>query len=142
MRFWDSSAVVPLLVRQAASDRAEAELRSDGHMVVWWATSVECLSAISRQERAGSVDEATAARARRVLGNMAGVWTEVGPTEDVRELAGRLLRRHALRAADALQLAAALAWAETRPHGHEVCVLDGRLADAAGLEGLEIALGP
>ena len=40
---------------------------------------------------------------------------EVLPAEAVREQAARLLRLHPLRAADALQLAAALVWADSPP---------------------------
>ena len=55
--------------------------------------------------------------------------------EPVKSLAMRLLRLHALRAFDALQLAAALRWAEGHPQGRTLHTLDGRLARAARLEG-------
>jgi hypothetical protein len=59
----------------------------------------------------------------------------VAATDDAKGLARRLLRVHALRAADALQLGAALAWAEGRPAGRVLHTLDAHLAIAAEREG-------
>jgi predicted nucleic acid-binding protein len=50
----------------------------------------------------------------------------------------RFLRVHSLRAADALQLAAAFIAAERRPPSLEVITLDERLADAARKEGFAL----
>ena len=47
MRFWDSSGIVPLLVEEASSASMRAHLRADGDLVVWWATPVECVSALA-----------------------------------------------------------------------------------------------
>jgi predicted nucleic acid-binding protein len=56
----------------------------------------------------------------------------------VREAAVRFLRVHPLRAADALQLAAAFVAAERRPSSLEVVTLDDRLAVAARKEGFAL----
>jgi hypothetical protein len=61
--------------------------------------------------------------------------TEVLPTERLRSTADRLLRVHPLRAADALQLAAALAWADNAPSGLAFVCLDRPLREAAQKEG-------
>jgi len=140
MIFWDASAVVPLLLAETSSTSARAVTEADGAMIVWWATPVECLSAIARREGAGALSPAHAAAARGRLDRLAGTWGEVLPAEQVRTQAGRLLRVHPLRAADALQLAAALTWARQRPGGHVLCTLDARLAEAAAKEGFELAL--
>ena len=66
--------------------------------------------------------------------------TAAAPSAKVREHARRLLLRHPLRAADALQLAAALTWALDRPREHALCTLDTRLAEAAKGEGFRLAL--
>ena len=63
----------------------------------------------------------------------------IAPTVALRERAGRLLRRHPLRAADALQLAAALAWTEHAPGGERFVCLDDRLRVAATREGFAIS---
>jgi len=66
---------------------------------------------------------------------IADAWHEVEPSELVRENAVRFLRVHSLRAADALQLAAAFVAAERRPTSLQVVTLDERLADAMRKEG-------
>jgi len=58
--------------------------------------------------------------------------------EPVTSLATRLLRLHTLRAADALQLGAALHGAEGQPKGRTVHTLDSRLALAAEREGFAV----
>ena len=63
-----------------------------------------------------------------LLDSLARSWTEVLPSDAAR----RLLRVNALRASDALQLAAALTWAGTG-EGHRLATFDDRLALAAGL---------
>jgi predicted nucleic acid-binding protein len=137
VRFWDSSAIVPLLVAEPATDVLLARLREDPEVGVWWATSVECASAIARLEREGAEEgEVTAALAR--LDQLARAWVEVEPHDEIRELARRLLRVHALRAADALQLAAAYICAERRPSTLEFITLDDRLRAVARKEGFAV----
>lgn len=78
--------------------------------------------------RAGGPDADAAVQAC-----LASLWpgvARVAPMDDVLTRAEGLLARSALRAADALQLAA-LVWAVDRPTGHEVVCLDDRLRDAA-----------
>ena len=135
MKFWDASAIVPLLLSEAATGTLQALARKDPAILVWWATEVECASALARLERDGALDESAAAEAFDRLKQLAGGWHEVDPTDAVREAAVRLLRVHPLRAADALQLAAAFVAAERRPSSLEVVTLDDRLAGAARKEG-------
>jgi hypothetical protein len=66
----------------------------------------------------------------------------VEPTDEIRETARRLLRVHALRAADALQLAAAFVAAERRPPTMTFVTLDERLRTAAAREGFVLASLP
>jgi uncharacterized protein len=134
MRFWDSSAVVPLLVRRPESEVVAAVLDEDPDMIVCWTTPVECASALARLRREGHVDVARESAVLALLRELADEWTEVVPAEQMRETAYRLLRTHALRAADALQLAAARTWAG-RPAGDAFVTFDTRLAEAAALEG-------
>jgi len=135
MRFWDASAIVPLLMTESTTKTVQALAEKDPTMVVWWATEVECASAIARLERDDALDEAAATRAYHRLGQLAHAWHEVDPSDPVREAAVRFLRVHPLRAADALQLAAAFITAERRPSSLEVVTLDDRLAAAARKEG-------
>ena len=138
MRFWDSSAVVPLLVGEAASDDMTAEYLRDPEMVVWWATTVECVSALARLERDGVLEPSSMATAIQRLNSLDGGWSEVQPTARVRQIALRLLRVHGVRAADALQLSAALAAAEDHPASLELVTLDHRLSRAAEREGFTV----
>lgn len=131
MRFWDSSAIVPLLVREPHSADARALLREDERILVWWATPVECASALRRLERQQAIAASDLAPALRLLTSLGGSWSEIVPAHPVRTHAQRLLAVHPLRAADALQLAAALVWRGQDPAGADFVSLDDRLRDAA-----------
>ena len=139
MRFWDSSAVVALLVDDPRHRRSLARLEQDEAMLVWWATPVECISALARREREGAMSADGFAIASGRLRTLAEQWHEVLPTNAVRSVAERMLRIHALRAADALQLAAATIAAERDPPSLELVSLDERLNEAASKEGFRIA---
>jgi predicted nucleic acid-binding protein len=135
VKFWDSSALIPLLVPEAISRRLQGIYGVDPVMLVWWATEIECTSAIARRQRQGDLSEAAAAEAFTRLDALRGSWHEVEPSEDVREAAKRFLRVHDLRTADALQLAAAFFAAESRPSTLAFVSLDDRLLSAARREG-------
>jgi predicted nucleic acid-binding protein len=141
VRFWDSSAIVPLLVAEPVSTEVMSEYERDPEMLVWWGTEVECVSALARLEREGSLPGTSTTDAVRRLTAMAQAWREVEPIGRVRQTAVRLLRVHALQAGDALQLAAALAAAEDHPDTLPFVTLDERLAQAAEREGFPIVLG-
>lgn len=138
MRFWDASAIVPLLITELWTRRVQALVAQDPAMLVWWGSEVECASAITRLEREGALGEQAIALAFKGLGQLADAWHEVEPSDAVREAAVRFVRVHPLRAADSLQLAAAFVAAERRPATLEVITLDGRLATAARKEGFAL----
>jgi uncharacterized protein len=135
MRFWDSSALMPLLVAEPATAALSQLAAQDGEIVVWWATPVECASAIARLERDAALRPPQVAAAFSRLDAFAAGWLQVEPSDEIRETARRLLRVHPLRAADALQLAAAVVAAERRPPTMTFVTLDDRLRTAAGREG-------
>lgn len=138
MRFWDASAIVPLIADEPQRARLQRVLLEDPQMLVWWGTPVEVISAMARREREGIVDGNEVARSITVLRRLAQGWEEVVPSDTVRRTAERLLRHHPLRAADSLQLAAALAVAENDPASLEFVCLDERLTAAARREGFVI----
>jgi predicted nucleic acid-binding protein len=117
------------------------ELERDPDMLVWWGTPIECISAITRREREGALSLADAAVAIDRLRTLGRGWQEVLPTEVVRSAAQRILRVHPLRAADSLQLAAALVAAERDPASLTFVSLDERLSEAATREGFPILRG-
>jgi hypothetical protein len=137
VRFWDASAVVALCLEEARTAEVDALLRADAEMAAWWATPVECASALARSRRDGRIGPEEEDAALELLDGLGRAWYEVQPGFRVRAHARRLLRVHPLRAADALQLAAALVWAGAPPSG-TIVTLDGRLAEAARLEGLAV----
>lgn len=65
-------------------------------------------------------------------------WREIQPEEVVRDEAESLLSRFPLRAADALQLAAALRWAVGGPKDHPFVSGDAQLLDAAHKLGFQV----
>ena len=138
MRFLDSSAIIPLCMKERASEAMEGLMKGDEDVVVWWMTRIECLSALSRRRREGVLSSGDEVQARAVLSALAAAWSEIQPTEVVRMRAERLLSIHPLRAADALQLAAALMWAQETPRGFEFVCLDQNLREAAFKEGFSI----
>lgn len=138
MKFWDSSAIVPLLVGEKATRQLQQLATRDPDVLVWWGSEIECHSAVARLERAAAVSAKEAAAARGRLTRLAERWYEIEPSVSVRELAIRLLRVHPLRTADALQLAAALVASEHRPSSLGFVCLDERLAAAAQKEGFAV----
>jgi uncharacterized protein len=135
--FWDSSALVPLLLEQPRSAHAEALITTDNEMVAWWGSAIECASAFARLERERRLDAASARSARTLLAELSASWYEIQPVPTVREQAMRLLRVHPLRAADAMQLAAAIEWSGAAPRGIFACY-DDRLREAAEREGFAV----
>ena len=138
MKFWDTSAIVPLLVAEKTTARLQALGRRDPDMLAWWGSAVECASALARLERDAALDANSAAVAFQRLRQIADTWHEIEPSQLVSENAVRFLRVHPLRAADALQLAAAFVAAERRPSSLQVVTLDERLADAMRKEGFAV----
>lgn len=138
MNFWDSSALVPLLVTEATSDLRRTQYNADPWAVVWFGTLVEVESSLVRRQRDGQLPADVEHAARKRLTEITKQWTEVIPTGEVRARAIRLLRVHQLRAADAFQLAAALIFCREQPQHLPFLTADQRLRDAASLEGFPV----
>jgi len=138
VRFWDSSAILPTCVQEPRSQMLLQLRRDDPDIVVWWATKVESVSAVQRLLRMRQIDAAGRAI---FLDCVEALWPsldQIAPTEEVRTRAEQLLARHSLRAADALQLGAALVWARDQPARHDFVCLDERLREAARREGFTV----
>lgn len=138
MKFWDSSALVPLLVEEDfTSHLCELYLREDG-ILAWWGSEVECASAVARLERETRLPPRAATLAFQRLDALARSWHRVEPVEVIRQTAKRFLRVHPLRAAGALQLAAAFLASEGQPSTLGFVCLDDRLSTAAQREGFHL----
>lgn len=137
MRFWDSSAIVPLVVEEASSSACRSLLRRDRAIAVWALSRVEVLFAIWREVRAGNMERVAAIQAGKRLDALSVAWTEVDGLAAARARAERIVAVHPLRAADALQLAAALVLSREKPRWSFVTG-DQQLASVAELEGFDV----
>jgi uncharacterized protein len=138
LKFWDSSAVLPLVVAEASTRQMQTIAETDPVMSVWWVTEIECVSALARLEREGALSADATETALKRLDTLAETWNEVQTVVALRGVARRLLRVHILRAAAALQLAAANILAEGQPRSLEIVTLDRQLAAAARREGFSV----
>ncbi|MEX0692744.1 MAG: type II toxin-antitoxin system VapC family toxin [Gemmatimonadales bacterium] len=138
MKFWDTSALLPLLVEEPHSGAMQALMRDDPAVAVWWLTPVEAWAALARLEREHRLRETDVTVAGALLDEARRQWTEIPPLDRVRDQAVRLVRLHPLRSADALQLAAAVVLADFDPRTLPFVTLDAQLASAARREGFEV----
>jgi hypothetical protein len=140
VKFWDSSALVPLIAEERLSASCRKLWRSDPQMVVWALTRIEMASAVRRKERARELGEKDVGLALRLLEKLADRWTEVDALTPVRDRAERLVSVHPIASADALQLAAALLFAADFPKGRGFVTADEGLARAAARERFDVFL--
>ena len=138
MQYWDTSAIVPLVVAEPASARVRSWASRDAAIVTWAWTRVEVVSALERRARDGHLVPAQRREALARFGQLFDAWDEVTDLLAVRTRAIQFLARHTLRAADAAQLAAALLVSEDDPASITFVCLDGRLAEAAEREGFSV----
>ena len=135
--FWDSSALVPLCIQESTSRQVRSYLRKFA-TVVWWASPVEVHSAVTRLHRSGAVNDAEKQGALARLALLRRGWSEILPDDSLRELASKLLDVYTLRAADSLQLAAALIWCRQQPAQRRFISGQERLCDAAEAAGFDV----
>lgn len=138
MKFWDSSAIVPLLVEEAASEHLVSLRKADWKMAVWWGTETECVSALARREREGHLVRAQVAGAECLLERVLKSAHVVLPCQEIRNTARRLLLTHPLRAGDALQLSGAILFAGPQVRDLSFVTLDHNLAACAEREGFPV----
>jgi predicted nucleic acid-binding protein len=136
--FWDASGIVLLCLAQPESNQARRLQRSYPRLVVWWGSLVEATSAFERVRREGMAPPAECDRALGRLGALSRRWIEVQPVDRLRSLSTELLSRHPVRAADALQLSAAVIWAGDRPRNRGFITFDEKLGRAAAAEGFSV----
>jgi predicted nucleic acid-binding protein len=137
VRFWDTSAIIPLLVAEAPTAAITELLSQDSAMRVWMFTPVEILSAMRRKEFETADENARAVSQRRLM-TLEAVWRVVMADELTLTIARDVVSRHPLRAADALQLAAAIVAAAGDIAALPFVTLDDRLAAAARAEGFAV----
>jgi len=113
-------------------------------VVVWWSTPLEVASALARLVRMQQLDATDYSRARKLAQTLADSWSVIQPSDALRANAAQLVGRFDLRAADALQLAAALVWCEHAPQDRVFLTANQKLREAALLSGFDARpmLGP
>ena len=136
MKFWDTSAIIPLLVEELKSDYVERLFIADSSMIVWWGTSIECVSAVSRLERENKISAREAEKILLRLSELRQSWREILPSNKSKQITERILRVHPLRAPDAQQLAGCVI--ANSDCSIEFVTLDKRLENAANKEGLPV----
>ena len=136
--FWDASAVIPLVFPDSRSDDIGVVSTMPSDLVMWWGTPVECHAAAYRRHREGKATTGDVRAGLQRLRELTADALVVRPDDVLRARAERLLAAHPLRAADALQLAAALTWSEDQPWNEKFVCLDKRLRDAARKEGFSV----
>ena len=133
MRFWDTSALVPLMIDEPRSEEMRALAQQDAHIVTSAFTVVEIASANWRRRHAGELSMSAHETADRNFAYLSETWIELPITQDIIDAATSVLSRHTLRAGDALQLGAAtVATGQIRL---TFVTLDKGLAAAAQSEG-------
>ena len=138
MRYWDSSALVSLFVAQASTPEVRDLYSRDPGVVTWTLSEVEILSALCRLAREWAMGQNDFDLSVRHLADLWKAVDAVTAFDAVKTRARRLLKTHALRAADALQLGAALVCASDEPSQWSFVCLDDQLAGAARREGFAV----
>lgn len=138
VNYWDTSAIVPLLVEENSTSVREAEFGSGSPVVTCWSTALEVRSALERLRREGVLPESSLRAAENRFAVLRRQWLVVRPGDFCRERAERLLRIHPLRAADALQLASALVACGENTKDAEFHCGDVPLCTAARLEDFSV----
>jgi predicted nucleic acid-binding protein len=138
MIFWDSSAIVPLLVNEPKTKETHAILSKDRNLTVWCLTYLEATSALNRRLRTGEIHFGHFRAGEERLKRLRQAWDQILFSDRLIQLAARLLRTHPLRTADSLQLAAALIAGGSDPSQVNFLSYDERLNEAAEREGLRV----
>ena len=138
MKFWDSSAMVPLILDEEETDYCLKTLSDDQEMLIWYLSKVEVISALCRLVREKSLSENEFQKSKKRLNDLIERAHEVKVIQKVRDRALRLLEVHRLRAADACQLASALVATQEEPDRLAVICFDQRLMRAAIKEGFVV----
>jgi predicted nucleic acid-binding protein len=137
LAFWDSSALIPLCVEQKQSERSTALFARYG-VAVWWSTPVEIVSGLTRLMCMAEIDPDEFRAGKQLAQTIAKMWVAIRPSARISAQACLLLEQYPLRAAAALQLAAAWEWCEGKPQSQVFLTVDQRLREAAALAGFTL----
>jgi predicted nucleic acid-binding protein len=137
MRFWDTSALIPLMLEEAESDRMRLLLAEDRAIAIASITPLEISSVLWRRRHAGQLHIDEHHEADAMFAELSARWSEVMPTTLILRKALDVVTRHPLRTLDAIQLGAAIVLSD-EPACMTMVTLDRNLANAARAEGFEV----
>jgi predicted nucleic acid-binding protein len=137
MRFWDTSALIPLMLEEAESGRMRLLLAEDRAIAIASITPLEIASVLWRRRHAGLLHLDEHHEADALFAELSARWNEVMPTTLILRKALDVVTRHPLRTLDAIQLGAAIVLSH-EPACMTMVTLDRNLADAARAEGFEV----
>lgn len=137
IRYFDASALVKRYVEEAGSDRVR-RLMANGLNATSRLSEVEIASALVRRCREGSFPVSERDRVLAALPLDLAAMFVVELTPEVSARCFGLLRRHRLRASDAVQLASSLCLQEQVGSPVQFAAFDDRLLEAARAEGLQL----
>jgi len=137
MMFWDTSALVPLILDEPTSLQMRAIFADDPEILTSAFTTIEIASAVWRRRHASELSLAAHQQTDELFAGLSTTWTELAVSQDAIDSANGAMSRHALRAGDALQLGTALLAAPS-PRKLGFVTLDKELAAAARKEGFPV----
>lgn len=138
MNYLDASALVKRYVKEDGSERVTAMVLREGPVATATIAYAEVFAAFARRHREGGISPRRYATLQR---NFAREWPahiRVALRDDVLVRARDLVRRHPLRAYDAVHLATALDLQVALGEPVTFVAADGRLLDAAARERLGV----
>ena len=133
--YFDTSALVPLVISEPTSSAAARIWDAAGRVVATPLVYVEAHAALAQAQRLGRLTRTQLRRGLKALESLDQQLDRIELTHALIRFAGGIAERHALRAYDAVHLAGALS-----VNGPEVVFATGdqRLATAARAAGLAI----
>ncbi len=137
MRYFDASALAKRYVREKGSLKVRCLLSVDVPATSRL-SSVEIVSALIRRSREGAISEAQRERALAMVEADLAAMLVIELTPAIVGRAHALLRRHTLRAGDAIQLASCLYLQDAIDDEMTFVAFDRRLVDAARAERLRV----
>ncbi len=135
--YFDTSAVVPLIISEASTERCTRLWNESSRVVSVRLLYPEARAALAKARRMGRLTSGQLEQAVRELDSIIAEVDHIEVTAELAHAAGELAQAHDLRGYDAVHLAAAIALAD----GDLVAVtVDAHLAAAATDVGIVVSL--
>jgi len=137
MTYLDTSALVKRFVEEKGSERVAALILREGPVATAKIAYAEVFAALARKRRDGALSDRAYVRVRRAVDQDWLGYVRVNLGDEVLRRARDLVRRHPLRAYDAVHLASALELRAALDEPVTFVAADARLLEAARHERLD-----